>query len=1496
MATTTEAAPADSKQYVDYEEYVDFQLEKTRSSIKLTDIFTTLTTLAVAVISYLLVFVLLDQWVLEGGFGYTARVVLLGILLAGVLGTLGWRVIFPLLRRVHPLYAASVIESSDPNLKSNLVNFVDVRQSNMPSAPVVLKAMEKRAAVELSHIDVEEAVDRRPLLRIAYGLLGVVVVCALYIIFSPKDPFASVRRALLPTADIAVATETTISEVKPGDDAVPARTIVVVSADIRGKDADAAQLLFTTADHQDVNHAIEMKREDPTLPRFSAKLNGENGKGLLQSLTYRIVAGDAQTRDYAVTVIQSPSARVDEVHYAPPAYMQLESRTTSEANIDGWEGTAVTVRATANMPVKSARVVLTDSDDPQAKGEEYTMQINDGTKLSVTWTLERRSDGTMPRFYHVAVTSEKGEDPEPTQHSVLIRPDQQPQVTLLAPTSDLVDPPIPANGIIPLIIQAADPDFQVRSIALKAERRGENILDKRLFDDRLPAPTFQGNHDFALAPLKLSEGDTIQFWIEAKDNKQPTANRGASQRVNVKVGKPASAREVQDQLAEEKKRQQDQIKQAENQLNPDRPDNPPPPEAGAEDKPEKQQQRPEPGDADERRAPENRANDNEPESAPDKHEQKNQGQQKKQEPATEQEALRKLLQKEQEQQQNGGEDRGEEQKPQPAEKNTDKNKNQSNKSNPGREQGNEKQQGKTPQNGNQTGTDAGQQSEKPSDGKNNSKEGNRAKGKNQQPADKSPSKPDGNKAQEDQPKGGSDDNRQSQQEDANRENTGGAGKAGNQNKASKPDGDQTGGSAKSDDPKNPQEDGQNATGEQNPGKSKNTKKPGTEKQPGAEQGPGDKQDPSKKTDGAKPNAGNNDQTGDDPGAKDPGTKAPGKKSDGDKGNAGNEDKSNPGAKEPGTKDPGNKNDPGKEDGSDKTGDQGDNKSDPSQAGKSGTDSEKPGEKQSPTEQKNQPQGGAGKKSDQSDPAGNSNDPQKAKGSSGDADKPEGDPQRGDGRGKKSQKSDGDNPKQTKNSDGGKEEPADDSPDAVKKKADGTEKGPATGDKDGDPQAPKAGDGVKKKEGSEDGAKGSKSDGDPEQNPKKSGDKRKPDEGTAGSSADPDNAERQPPSKEPKEGSVKPENRQSPERPDLKKPNDQERRPGQPPDIGNEDLKGPGRKEGQKSEQPQGGEKGSTAASDQGKPGANQKGPGDKSKEPGDTDPASKDGGKPGTKKGEGSTTRPTDKEGENDSSAGKEQGDGSPSKGGKEPGQKGGKPGDQKQPGAQSGSPNSEGPDGKEGNSADGKSGEKGDQPGAKPGSGNQPNSSPGQPGKSGNKRSGGGISGRPGEGPDATDDNGGASDAEAPKARDGSADDEPPSPEEEQANLEFAKKATNLVLNRLKGQLERGEVDQKLLDELGWKDQKDLERLVQFLEQGLNQRDDDSSPEAVARRLQFEETLKSLRLGNQTGSRSGGAGTTRRIRSIDNRNVPVPPEYRKLYESYTRSLSKTSEPAAKKK
>lgn len=65
------------QQYVDFDEYIDFHLAKTRTNIKYNDLFTTLVTMATLFLGYLLVFVVLDQWVIDGGFGYGPRVIML---------------------------------------------------------------------------------------------------------------------------------------------------------------------------------------------------------------------------------------------------------------------------------------------------------------------------------------------------------------------------------------------------------------------------------------------------------------------------------------------------------------------------------------------------------------------------------------------------------------------------------------------------------------------------------------------------------------------------------------------------------------------------------------------------------------------------------------------------------------------------------------------------------------------------------------------------------------------------------------------------------------------------------------------------------------------------------------------------------------------------------------------------------------------------------------------------------------------------------------------------------------------------------------------------------------------------------------------------------------------------------------------------------------------------------------------------------------------------
>ena len=182
MPTTAE--PRTQEQYVDFDEFVDFQLKKTRANIKLTDILTAATGAATLVLGYLLIFTILDHWVIDGGFGTLSRSLLFGLLMVATTAWLYWRIAVPYLKNVTGLFAARVLEESDPSLKSTLLNLVDLQRAGRDVPDEIRTALEKRAALSLSHMDVDHAVDRRLLMRFAYTLL--VLVCSvlcLHVVF-----------------------------------------------------------------------------------------------------------------------------------------------------------------------------------------------------------------------------------------------------------------------------------------------------------------------------------------------------------------------------------------------------------------------------------------------------------------------------------------------------------------------------------------------------------------------------------------------------------------------------------------------------------------------------------------------------------------------------------------------------------------------------------------------------------------------------------------------------------------------------------------------------------------------------------------------------------------------------------------------------------------------------------------------------------------------------------------------------------------------------------------------------------------------------------------------------------------------------------------------------------------------------------------------------------------------------------------------------------------
>lgn len=546
--------------FVDFDEYIEFQLRKTRSGIHHTDLLTSGVVLIAFLLGYLLCFAMLDHWIVPGGLSETVRTVLLaGVGVAGLTWVIV-KIALPLYREVNILYAVREIEATYPELKNSLLSWVQLRDAGKPIPPDILKALEKRTALQMNQSDVDQAVDRRMLMKSSYVLLSVVIFICLYTLFSPKKLSNAAWRAFLPTTSVAVSTKTEILQVIPGDYEVLARDHLDVTVELGGVVPEAVTLFFSTSDRRFVDEPLSMQNTGEGLPRFRARLSGPNGEGLLKELTYFVRAGDATSPTYRVRIKQPPSASINEVAYAYPKYMLLDDKVQQGSTIDAWEGVFVTVRAETNMPVKTARLYRTDQDAAVETADLIEMTKLSSEQFEARWRLKFREDGTYANYYFIQVENEAGEvDPQPILHRIRIRPDLHPEVAMLYPTEDL---DVPANAVIPVAYEARDPDFRLRRLLLKIEKSGDLLPTvPRLFDGPETA-SVRGRHALDLKPLKLAAGDQIQIFLEAEDNFEPFDNFPKhitrSSKVTIRIVEPVSpdAAEEFTEKQEEKLREQ----------------------------------------------------------------------------------------------------------------------------------------------------------------------------------------------------------------------------------------------------------------------------------------------------------------------------------------------------------------------------------------------------------------------------------------------------------------------------------------------------------------------------------------------------------------------------------------------------------------------------------------------------------------------------------------------------------------------------------------------------------------------------------------------------------------------------------------------------------------------------------------------------------------------------------------------------------------------------
>ena len=194
-----------------------------------------------------------------------------------------------------------------------------------------------------------------------------------------------------------------------------------------------------------------------------------------------------------------------------------------------------------------------------------------------------------------------------------------------------------------------------------------------------------------------------------------------------------------------------------------------------------------------------------------------------------------------------------------------------------------------------------------------------------------------------------------------------------------------------------------------------------------------------------------------------------------------------------------------------------------------------------------------------------------------------------------------------------------------------------------------------------------------------------------------------------------------------------------------------------------------------------------------------------------------------------------------------------------------------------------GNQPsqGGEPSSGDSPTGAPPAPGGAGEGKSPS-SGGPPGQGAKS----GPPQDSSAPPDTGTPAESVPLNSPDEAVNLENRKKAAALAIKQLQEEMSRGETPQDLLDKLGYTEE-ELDAFLKQLDQNLNKAGDESSPEAQARRRQFDELLKGVELDSPGELKSGGEHERQATQSSGSNRRPTPPKYKSADEAYKKRLQK---------
>lgn len=439
---------------------------------------------------------------LEGFVGLPPVVRLTLLTAAAVFLTLGsaaW-VVAPLAKKLDPVAIAAEIERAHPHLGERLESSAELwnkRGAGRHGYSVeLIDALIVRTLADAAGLDFGAALSPGERSRAVRATVAAAIVAAAVLGLLGQRRGPAVGRLLHPLA--AVAERVVEIDVEPGDVTVVSGDDVEVTAKASGP-VDGTPVLSLRFDGEQAT-AKTMRQESAAPPSFRATISD-----VRSDAQYSVLAGDAVSESYTITVLERPYITGLRLDYEYPSYSGLLARTVDENNgdITALAGTRVSVSVSASKPLRSAALVLDD-------GRTVEMgRADDGTFEAV---LTVREDAS----YSVHVEDGDGlTNPDPPDYSIVAIRDEHPLVSIVEPGRDVE---APRGMVLPVTISAID-DYGISELSLVYSLEAGSDPTAVPLSDIVRTPReVVSEFSWDLSETGLLPGRALVYYAEVVDN------------------------------------------------------------------------------------------------------------------------------------------------------------------------------------------------------------------------------------------------------------------------------------------------------------------------------------------------------------------------------------------------------------------------------------------------------------------------------------------------------------------------------------------------------------------------------------------------------------------------------------------------------------------------------------------------------------------------------------------------------------------------------------------------------------------------------------------------------------------------------------------------------------------------------------------------------------------------------------------------------------------